>query len=236
MPEACSQAVILAGGLGTRIRPVTEKIPKSLVEVEGRPFIFYQLDLLIKNRVNQVILLLGYMGEMVEEVIRQSEYHSKMSFSFAYDGPDLLGTAGSVRKAIHLMADNFFLLYGDSYLDCDYQAVYSKFSEQGRLALMTVLKNNNQWDRSNVVLDGDEILLYSKNEVTKDMNYIDYGLSIFNKNAFLRYVPESKKYDLFNLFTELLQLKQLSSYEVSTRFYEIGSFAGIRDLEAHIRA
>lgn len=231
---ACLQAVILAGGLGTRLKPVTEKIPKALVDIEGRPFIFYQLELLMKNGIKEVVLLLGHMGEMVEEVIATSPYKKNISFSFSYDGPELLGTAGSVRNSMRYLNDHFFLLYGDSYLECDYQKAYGKFVNDGKLGLMTVIKNNNQWDKSNVIFKDGEITFYSKKDLRPEMSYIDYGLSIFNRVAFSKFVPGSVKYDLADLFEQLLFSGQLSAFEVSKRFYEIGSFRGIEDFQSFV--
>ena len=116
---------ILAGGLATRLRPITEKIPKSLVDVAGEPFIVRQLDYLFRQRVRDVVLCIGYLGEMIEAVVGDgSRFGLRVSYSI--DGPILLGTGGALRRAAPLLGEAFFVLYGDSYLPVDYRCDRSR--------------------------------------------------------------------------------------------------------------
>src|SRR5271165_5405998 len=117
---------ILCGGLATRLRPMTETIPKALIELNGEPFIAHQLRLLSSRGIKRAVLCVGYRGEMIEEFVGDGApfgLHAEVLF----DGPTLLGTAGAVRRALPLLGENFFVLYGDSYLPCDYSAVASAF-------------------------------------------------------------------------------------------------------------
>lgn len=220
--------VILAGGLATRLRPLTETIPKALVDVNGEPFIAHQLRLLRKNGITHVTLCLGYLGEMVSDFVGDGNAFG-LQVSYSFDGPTLLGTAGAIKKTLHTLTENFFVLYGDSYLPCSFAAAQKTFIASKKLALMTVFRNQGQWDKSNVEFAQNEILVYDKKHQTERMHYIDYGLGIFNKNAFDA-IPDNQPSDLADLYQELLRQQQLAGHEVKERFYEVGSFTGIEEL------
>src|SRR4051812_27994976 len=165
---------ILAGGLATRLRPVTESIPKGLVPVAGEPFLAHQLRLLSSRGIRRVVLCVGYRGEMIEAKFRDgAEYGITLEYSF--DGPKLLGTGGALKQASPKLGRHFFVLYGDSYLPIDYSTVARSFNQSGKLALMTVFQNQNRWDTSNVTFDGTNIQCYDKKNRTAEMEYIDYG-------------------------------------------------------------
>lgn len=220
--------VILAGGLATRLRPVTETIPKSLVEINNEPFIAHQLRLLKTNGIQKVVMCIGYLGDMIIDYVGDGIKFG-LSVSYSFDGPKLLGTGGAIKKALPLLDDNFFVLYGDSYLPCSYEQVQNAFIKQKKLGLMTVFKNQGQWDKSNVVFRNDQIIIYDKLHQTTNMHHIDYGLGILNQQAF-NDVPENQEYDLASLYQYLLSKNQLAGFEVHERFYESGSFAGIQEL------
>ena len=218
---------ILAGGLATRLRPVTERVPKSLLDVNGEPFIAHQLRLLRGNGARRVVLCVGFLGEMIRDVVGDGRaFGVKVEYSF--DGTRLLGTAGAIRNALPLLGDAFFVLYGDSYLVCDYAAVERVFKTSGKLALMTVFRNDGKWDTSNVEFDGARILAYSKQDRTPRMKFIDYGLGVCSAKAFER-VRAGEPRDLADLYEELLGEGKLAGTEVSQRFYEIGSAAGLEE-------
>jgi NDP-sugar pyrophosphorylase family protein len=226
--------VILAGGLATRLRPITETIPKSLVEVAGRPFLAHQLELLRARRVTEVILCVGYLGEMVERRFGDgSEYGLKIRYS--YDGPELLGTGGAVRNALPLLPDSFFVLYGDSYLPVDYLKVAEAYADSGHPALMTVFANQDAWDKSNVWFEAGAIKLYSKKRRLPQMRYIDYGLSVCSRELFDSNNLE-RAFDLAALFETLSENGQLAGFEVYQRFYEIGSHQGLQELDRLLSA
>jgi len=221
--------VILAGGLATRLRPLTEKIPKTLVEVAGRPFLEHQIELLKGNAIAEVILCVGYLGEMIEERYGGGETLG-VRIRYSFDGPKLLGTGGAIKKALALLPDTFFVLYGDSYLPVDYQAVAAVFQEAGKPALMTVYANADAWDTSNVWFEDGRIRLYSKREKPTEMRYIDYGLMICTRNIFDD-VADDVPFDLADTLENLSREGQLAGYEVHRRFYEIGSPAGLAELD-----
>lgn len=221
-------AAILAGGLATRLRPVTETIPKSLVEIRGEPFLAHQLRLLASRNIRKATLCVGYQGELIREYAGDGARFG-LDLTYSFDGPELRGTAGAVAQALPLLGERFFVIYGDSYLPCDYAAVEHAFLESGKLAQMTVFENHGQWDTSNVEFEGGRIVAYDKKHRTPAMRYIDYGLGLFHASA-LRDVPRAGAPDLADVFRQLLAQDQLAGFEVRQRFYEIGSFQGIEDL------
>ncbi len=217
--------VILAGGLATRLRPISERIPKVLVEVEGRPFAEHQLALLHRHGIRQAVFCIGHLGEQVEAALGDGSRWG-MELRYSFDGPTLMGTGGAIRQALPLLGEAFLVLYGDAYLPCDYQAVAKIFVESGKLGLMTVFRNEDRWDRSNVIFANGAILRYDKQQCTPEMRHIDYGLGALRAEAFARY-PADQPIDLAIIYQDLLADGQLAGFEVSQRFYEIGSHTGL---------
>jgi NDP-sugar pyrophosphorylase family protein len=231
--QAMLPVAILAGGLATRLRPVTEKIPKSLVEVNGEPFLAHQLRLLAGQGIERVVLCTGYLGEMVENFAGDgAKFGLKVSYS--PDGPTLRGTAGALKNALPLLDEHFLVVYGDSYLPVDYRQAQDEFLKSGKLGLMTVFRNEGKWDTSNVEFRDGEIRAYDKKNRTPDMKYIDYGLGAFHQSAF-DYAPSEGSYDLADVYQKLLHEGQLKGLEVNHRFYEIGSFPGIEDFGNYLK-
>ena len=232
--------VVLAGGLATRMRPLTEKIPKALIEVEGRPFIDYQLELLRSNGIKEVVLCLGFLGEKIQEHIRRRDLHD-LRIQCSFDGKHPLGTGGAIKKALPLLGENFFVLYGDSYLPIDYKSVETAFMHSQKPALMTVFRNDGRWDSSNVLYIADDaahasgrVALYEKNSPqANEMSYIDYGLSCCSAAVIAK--ENADCFDLADVFTRLSKEGNLAGFEVTERFYEVGSFPGIEDFCDYIR-
>jgi NDP-sugar pyrophosphorylase family protein len=218
---------ILAGGLATRLRPITETIPKSLLEVNGEPFAVHQLRLLKSKGIRRVVFCVGYLGEQVQHAIGDGSSLG-LQVDYSFDGPALLGTAGAIRNALPRLGESFFVMYGDSYLPCDYAAIARNFEAAGMPGMMTVFRNEGKWDTSNVEFERGKILAYSKTDRTPRMHYIDYGLGVFRREAFQN-LPTGKACDLTELYSDLLQRKQLAAFEVHERFYEIGSPAGLQE-------
>jgi NDP-sugar pyrophosphorylase family protein len=216
---------ILAGGLATRLGPLTETVPKSLLPINGEPFLAHQLRLLQSNGVQHVILCVGHLGQRIEQAIGEGSGFG-LRVEYSYDGATLLGTAGAIRTALPKLGENFFVIYGDSYLACDYAAIEREFLRSSKLGLMTVFRNDGQWDTSNVEYAENRILAYSKKNRTPRMSYIDYGLGIFRAEAF----ATTRSMDLADLYAELLASGELAAAEVHQRFYEIGSPAGLKEM------
>jgi NDP-sugar pyrophosphorylase family protein len=225
--------VILCGGLATRLRPVTEKIPKSLVPINGEPFIAHQLRLLRANGIERVVLCAGYLGEMIQDFVGDGSNFA-LNVQYSFDGAQLLGTGGAIRKALPLLSDSFLVLYGDSYLPCDYQAVAANFEHSNAEALMTIYRNEGNFDSSNVEAASGRILRYDKRNWTPGMQYIDYGLGVFRSSAFSN-VQANQHCDLSGIYQDLLANERLAAFEVTERFYEIGSAQGIEDLKTYLR-
>lgn len=223
---------ILAGGLATRLRPITQKIPKALIEVAGKPFIAHQLEFLRKQGVTSVILCIGHHGEMIQDFVGDGSYWG-LRVSYSLDGPVLLGTGGALKRAIHMLGERFFVLYGDSYLPINYANVQKAFIDSNQLGLMTVLENKNQWDRSNVLFEFGKLIEYNKEVFNPRMNYIDYGLSVLRATVFDRY-PHDEPFDLSKVYNNISIQQQLVGYEVFDRFYEIGSIQGIADTQTYL--
>jgi N-acetyl-alpha-D-muramate 1-phosphate uridylyltransferase len=225
-------AALLAGGLATRLRPITETIPKALVEVAGRPFIEHQLALLRRNGIRRVVLCLGYLGEQIQALLGDGAAHG-IELAYSFDGEQLLGTGGALRRAAPLLGRVFWVLYGDSYLDIDYRSVLEHFGRRDALGLMTVLHNDNRWDRSNVVFRDGRLLRYDKHAQDADMTYIDYGAALLRRQALERIRP-GQPHDLADLYRDLVAEGQMVGYEVTQRFYEIGSHAGLAETQAYL--
>lgn len=219
---------ILAGGLATRLRPLTEKVPKALLPVNQEPFIAHQLRLLAASGVQRVVLCVGYLGGLIQELVGDGARFG-LAVEYSFDGPVLLGTAGAVKMALPRLGGEFFVLYGDSYLPCDYRAVAASFQASGKKALMTVFRNEGQWDSSNVEFAAGRILTYDKRNPTERMRHIDYGLGVFRDSAFAG-VAGNEPHDLAALYQQLLRRGELAGLEIRERFYEIGSAAGLREL------
>ena len=224
---------LLAGGLATRLRPLTEKIPKALVKVADEPFLAHQLRLLRVQGIRQIILCLGYLGEMIETQFGDGAAYG-MNIEYSFDGPQLLGTGGALKRALPALGDRFFVIYGDSYLPTNYAKVAQAFLGCGKPAMMTVFKNRHRWDTSNVEFDGKEILRYGKTSRDKTMQYIDYGLNVFRSEAFVNCLGD-KPFDLAQFYPDLIIKKQLAGFEVKERFYEIGSRRGLAELDSLLR-
>jgi NDP-sugar pyrophosphorylase family protein len=223
---------ILAGGLATRMLPLTEKVPKAMMPINGEPFVAHQLRLLAAGGVKRVVLCVGYLGELIQEFVGDGSRFG-LGVDFSFDGPTLRGTAGAIKQALNQLGPIFFVLYGDSYLPCDYLAVESAFQRSRQEALMTVIRNVGQWDSSNVDYSGGRIWAYDKKNPTSLMQYIDYGLGVFHDSAFAA-VVDSQPHDLADLYRDLLTRGALAAFEMKERFYEIGSAAGLRELSDYL--
>ncbi|MFB3892146.1 MAG: sugar phosphate nucleotidyltransferase [Phycisphaerae bacterium] len=278
MSQELLPVAILAGGLATRLGPLTKAMPKSLLDVAGEPFIAHQLHLLKSRGARRVVLCVGYLGEMIQDFVKDGAAFG-LEVAFSFDGPKLLGTGGAIKRAIALLGDEFFVMYGDSYLRCDYRAVQATFemdsayamevntdftdskdfredfaarpsiepsqsvkavfpsSLQGRttgrgaLALMTIIRNDDRWDRSNVEFRDGRIVAHDKKNRTPAMRHVDYGLGVFRREAF-DFIEPAGACDLAEVYSRALAAGRLAAYEVSERFYEIGSVQGLEETRA----
>ena len=225
--------VVLAGGLATRLYPVTRTIPKALIEVAGQPFIDHQLALLKEKGVVQIILCIGNFGNLIEMHVGDGSHYS-LDVRYSYDGDVLLGTGGAIKKASRLLPDAFMILYGDSYLDIDIEPIMQRFYASNLPVLMTVYRNRNAFDTSNIIVNNEKVIRYDKTVRDPAMEYIDYGLIVIHKIVFEPYPPD-EPFDLSLVLSRMAAAGMVAAFEVEKRFYEIGSVQGIKETEEFIR-
>src|SRR5581483_4837737 len=192
------QAVILAGGLGSRLRPLTARVPKCMLSVQGRPFLEYQLELLRSSGFRDILLCISYLGEQVVSHCGDgSRFGIRLDYS--WERGELLGTAGALKQARPRLDHEFMLTYGDTYLPMDYGAAIEAFQRERRLALMVVERNHDRFERSNVVIGDGLIQVYDKLNRAPDMVYMNYGVALLKRSA-LSLVPAGVHYSQEALF------------------------------------
>lgn len=224
---------LLTGGLATRLGTVAQRIPKSLVEVAGEPFVTHQLRLVVSQGIRDVVICCGHLGEMIADFVGDgAQFGCRVRYS--HDGPRPLGTGGAVVKALPLLGPKFWVMYGDSYLMAGFGPALRAFYESGKPALMTVFRNDGQWDASNVEFDGGGLVRYAKGATSPEMRHIDYGLGIYKAEAFAGRAGAGA-FDLSLLQEELSTRGELTGCEVTERFYEIGSLNGLAETDAFLR-
>lgn len=226
-----SQCVILAGGVASRLGARAGDLPKNLVPVAGRPFADHQLTWLAKEGVTEVVYCIGHRGDQIRAYVEGGQRWG-LAVTYVDEGFDLRGTGGALRLALEqsALADEFAVVYGDSYLRLDLPNVFAAFRKSGRPALMTVLKNEDRWEESNAQLESDLVTNYSKSDKSSGFKWIDYGLSIMAREVTGR-IPTGQTADLADLFAELSTEGLLAGFEVKERFYEVGSPEGLDELE-----
>lgn len=233
MKDNLDTIVILAGGLATRLRPLTENIPKSLLDISGKPFISYQLDYIKSQKIKNVVICSGFLGNKIKNFIGDGLQYN-LSIKYSFDGETLLGTGGALKKAINLLPNNFFVIYGDSFLPINFEEIKKFYFDNKIENLITIYKNNNRFDKSNIFFKDNRIVNYDKIKNFQDMQYIDYGLSILSKSSLQKY-HNKKKFDLGDLFKSLSVENKLYGLEVFKRFYEIGSYEGIKETNKFLK-
>jgi NDP-sugar pyrophosphorylase family protein len=233
MNPADRPVAILAGGLAMRLRPITEKVPKLLIEVAGEPFFSHQLRLLRKAGLTRIVLCVGHLGEKIAQQYGDGRTWG-VHLTYSFDGAKLLGTGGALIRALPLLGEAFYVLYGDSYLPIDYLEVGRAFLATGQAGLMTVYENHGRFDASNVWFADGQIKVYSKQDKMPEMHHIDYGLGLLRARA-LDGWPRDEAVDLAAVYSRLVAERQLAGYEMKQRFYEIGSPTGLQELDALLR-
>ncbi len=227
-------AAVLAGGLARRLGALAGGRPKSLVDVAGRPFVAHQLALLARHGVEDVVLCVGHLGQQVREAVGDGSAFG-LRVRYSHDGDQALGTGGALKRALPQLGSAFLVLYGDSYLECDYRRVAGAFAQSGCDALMTVFRNDNRWDRSNVEYVDGRVVRYDKRTAVPGMQHIDYGLGAFTADAFEPY-RDGAVFDLAIVYQALVACGRLAAFEVTERFYEIGTPEGLAETAAHLGA
>lgn len=230
MPEPLPPICILAGGLATRLGGRVSQTPKAMLEVAGEPFVDHQLRLLARHGAVEVVMCIGYLGELIADHVGSERFGLRIAYS--RDGPTLLGTLGAVRQATPLLGPRFLVLYGDTYLRIDYGAAAAAWAHSSLPAMMTVLRNDGRWDTSNVRFEGALVTEYDKRSPSASMRWIDYGLGGFEASALEAVGPEVS--DLAELYRELAGRRSLFGFAASERFYEIGTPAALAETSAFL--
>ncbi len=226
------QAVILAGGLGTRLRPLTESVPKPMVQINGRPFLEYEIELLKNVGVRDFVLCLGYKGQIIRNHFGDgSKFGARISYSF--EGEKLLGPAGGLKNAEALLEDVFLVTYADGYLMMDYVKAWDFFLKSNRLGMMVVYENHNKFGKSDLVVKDGHVVKYDKRHQTHDMVWINFGVSYLRKEA-LNIIPQDQTFGEEEFYNELISRKELLAFETKGRFYEIGTPESLNEFASFI--
>ncbi len=227
------QMVILCGGLATRLGNYAKNTPKSMVKIEGKPFLEYQIEILKKHSIKDIVLCVGHLSEKIKEYFGDGSKFN-LNIQYSYDGDNLLGPIGAVKNAESLLENIFFIMYGDSYINVDFQKIYSKFLKYDKLGLMTVYKNFDKFDKSNIAVENGMVVDYRKNDRTKDIIFIDNGMSVLRKKS-LEYVPKNTFFSTDQFFSNLINMGELLAFELKQRFYHIGNPASLEEFRNFIR-
>lgn len=213
------------------MRPLTDACPKTLLPVRGRPFAYHQLQWLAAQGVSEVVYCIGYRGDLIRRYWAM-EHPPVRSIRWVDEGDQLRGTGGALRLALDQGAldEAFFVLYGDSFLPVRFAPIWQSFLISGKTVLMTVLRNEGRWERSNAIYENGRVQLYDKNPAP-GMNFIDYGLLAVRREIL---AGTAEVFDLAALLHDLSLHGSLAGYEVTERFYEVGSPAGLLDLERYL--
>jgi NDP-sugar pyrophosphorylase family protein len=223
---------VLAGGLGTRLGEITQDIPKCLIEVQGKPFIDWQLDLLMNAGYQEIVFCVSHKAESIQSYLEHRP-RTSAKIVFSHDGESQLGTGGAIKNALTLLGPEFAVIYGDSYLPINFADVEAAFRKSSAKGLMTVYKNSEKLDLSNVIFENGKLVKYQKGLSDPRMKYIDFGLTYYQSTAFQDYA-ENEQFDLSDLSFRLSESRKLDAFEVDTRFYEIGSIQGIEDFSNYL--
>ncbi|MCK4902193.1 MAG: NTP transferase domain-containing protein [Thermoplasmatales archaeon] len=224
------QMVILCGGLATRLENLAKTVPKSMIPIEGKPFLEYQIENLKNHLIKDIILCVGHLSEKIEDYFGNGSKFG-VNIQYSHDGDKPLGPIGAVKNAESLLNNEFFIMYGDSYLTVDFQKAYSFFTQNNKLGLMVVYKNNDKYDKSNIIIKDNMVVGYGE----KDAVYIDYGTSILRKKA-LDIVSKNTFFTTGELFTKLIEQQELLSFEAKERFYHIGNPEALEEFRSFIRS
>jgi NDP-sugar pyrophosphorylase family protein len=224
---------VLCGGLGTRLRPLTDTVPKAMVLVAGEPFIAHLLRLLASRGVTDVVLCVSHLGELIERFVGNGS-RFRLTARYSYDGPQRVGTAGAVRRALPLLGDRFLLTYGDSYLPIPYVPIETAFVRSGKSMLMTVWQNRGVLAPSNVAMQDGRIVAYRKGTSDPAFTYVDYGVGAYARAPFDE-LADNVAADLSEITHRLIAANDIATFEVFEPFYEIGSPKGLAAMENYLR-
>jgi NDP-sugar pyrophosphorylase family protein len=224
--------LILAGGLATRLRPLSKKTPKSLFLFKGEAFLYYQLRLLKKNGFKNIIICSGYLHNRIRSFVQSNKIkYLNLKIKLSRDGIKPRGTLGSIIKALKLIKTNFFfVINGDSFVTLEFKLILKKFDLIKKRPLMIIFKNSNKLERSNVMIKKGKIL-YNKKLHNNKMKYIDYGVYFFYKKNFQSLKKNKTFLDLSDFLASISEKECLDYMVTKKKYFEIGSWKGINRFE-----
>ncbi len=226
------QAAILAGGLGTRLRPLTDKVPKAMAPVNGKPFLEYQLELLRDQGVDDIVLCVGYKGEMIRDRFKDGK-RLGVEIRYSSEGDRLLGPIGALKMAERHLGGSFFVTYGDAYLRLDYREMMRTLLANEEPAVMAVYRNQGRYGRSDVVVEGGFVTAYDKVNSAPRMDWVNFGVTAMKKEA-LASLERGRVCDEQTFYGGLAKERRLRAFEARERFYEIGSEKSLKEFAGFI--
>jgi len=226
------QLVILCGGLATRLGRLSKNTPKSMITVDGKPFLEHQINYAKQYGITDIVLCVGHLSDHIKNYFGDGKEFG-VSIAYSHDGDTLLGPIGALKRAEPLLNEVFFTLYGDSFVFVDFKDMYSVFMEKNTLGMMSVYQNFDKIDKSNLIIKDDRVVQYNDKK-TKDMTYIDYGSSIFKKKA-LSLIPTDTFFSTYDFYSQLVSFDELSAYKVNKRFYHIGNPNALEEFRDYVK-
>ncbi|HUP03684.1 MAG TPA: sugar phosphate nucleotidyltransferase [Bryobacteraceae bacterium] len=227
------QALVLAGGKGTRLRPLTRSIPKPMAPVAGVPYLEHQLRALAAQGIVDIALLTGYLGERIEDHFGDG---ARFGLRIRYSREETpLGTGGALRRALPLLEETFLAIYGDSFLPVEYREPLELLRERGAEGVMAVCRDEagETGVRPNVALDAaGRVARYAKDaEEARDLEYIEAGVLAFRREAVVG-IPDGRAVSLeAEVFPQLIARGSLLGWLSPRRFHDIGTPERLRALE-----
>lgn len=224
----------MAGGLATRLRPLTNDIPKSLILIQGKPFLQYQIELLTRYDIKDIVLCVAYMGKKIEDYFGDGNKFG-VKITYSYEKNKLLGTGGALKLVEPYLNENFFLLWGDSYVRLNYKEMHDFHLKNTNDFDVTIaiFYNIRNYDKSNIIYERGRIKKYEKNS-KDEMKYIDAGIMVFNKKI-LKRIPSGKVFQIEDLFHKLAKEEKLKPFLIKKRYYEIGSLKGLNQFKKFVK-
>lgn len=227
--EGIKQAVILAGGEGIRLRPLTLTTPKPMIKILNKPFLEYIIELLKKNDIKEVLILVGYLHEQIENYFKDGK---KLGLKIKYFYSPVEDDTGTrLRKAKHLIDNIFLLLYADNYWPLklpELSSFYKKMKTQG---LVTVYSNLDNYTKNNIGVGSSGLVeAYDKKRKKKNLNGVDIGFFILNKKV-LDLIPSNNCSFEEIVFPKLIDNKQLAGFLTHHKYYGLSSLGRVPGIE-----
>ncbi len=227
------QIAIICGGLATRLGGLAKKIPKSMMDIQGKPFLEYQIEMLKKQNIKDIVLCVGHLSESIESYFEDGKKFG-VDIKYSYDGDKKLGPMGAIKNAEELLKKEFFIMYGDSYVFVDFSKVYGFYKKNSKLVCMVVYKNENKYDKSNLIVENKRVVGHKDLDKKGEIKYIDYGTSLLNKKS-LDFITENSFCSTEEFFKKMILKNELSAYEVKKRFYHIGNPKALEEFRIFIK-